>query len=55
MTAADFDVDLLRRFDGRGPRYTSYPTADRMAEGFSNYETQRNLSARAHTEQGQTP
>ena len=24
------DDDLLRRFGGRGPRYTSYPTADRF-------------------------
>ena len=22
-----FDEDLIRRYDGRGPRYTSYPTA----------------------------
>jgi oxygen-independent coproporphyrinogen-3 oxidase len=22
-----FDLDLIRRYDGRGPRYTSYPTA----------------------------
>jgi oxygen-independent coproporphyrinogen-3 oxidase len=26
------DVDLLRRFDATGPRYTSYPTADRFVE-----------------------
>ncbi len=26
--------DLLRRFDGNGPRYTSYPTADRFVESF---------------------
>src|SRR5262249_34712844 len=26
--------DLLRRFDTPGPRYTSYPTADRFAEAF---------------------
>ncbi|MBI2727076.1 MAG: oxygen-independent coproporphyrinogen III oxidase [Polaromonas sp.] len=26
--------DLLRRFDGNGPRYTSYPTADRFVEAF---------------------
>lgn len=28
------DPDLLRRFDLPGPRYTSYPTADRFADGF---------------------
>ncbi len=27
--------DLLRRFDGNGPRYTSYPTADRFVEAFA--------------------
>jgi oxygen-independent coproporphyrinogen-3 oxidase len=28
-------VDLLRRFDVSGPRYTSYPTADRFVEAFT--------------------
>ena len=27
--------DLLRRFDVSGPRYTSYPTADRFVEAFT--------------------
>ena len=27
--------ELLRRHDGAGPRYTSYPTADRFVEAFS--------------------
>ncbi|MES2189920.1 MAG: oxygen-independent coproporphyrinogen III oxidase [Pseudomonadota bacterium] len=27
-------LDLLRRFDVNGPRYTSYPTADRFVEAF---------------------
>jgi len=27
---------LLRRFDGSGPRYTSYPTADRFVEAFGS-------------------
>ena len=26
--------DLLQRFDIPGPRYTSYPTADRFVEAF---------------------
>ena len=26
--------DLLKRFDVPGPRYTSYPTADRFVEAF---------------------
>ncbi len=28
------DPDLLQRYDGSGPRYTSYPTADRFVEAF---------------------
>ena len=28
------DASLLRRFDVPGPRYTSYPTADRFIEAF---------------------
>ena len=29
-----FDPQLIRRFDVSGPRYTSYPTADRFVEAF---------------------
>lgn len=29
-----FDADLIKRFDVSGPRYTSYPTADRFVEAF---------------------
>lgn len=32
------DLDLIRRLDKNGPRYTSYPTADRFIEAF-NAET----------------
>jgi oxygen-independent coproporphyrinogen-3 oxidase len=28
------DTDLLRRYGGNGPRYTSYPTADRFVDAF---------------------
>ena len=28
------DPDLIRKFGGNGPRYTSYPTADRFVEAF---------------------
>lgn len=33
--------EVLRRFEGSGPRYTSYPTADRFVEAFGpqTYET----------------
>ncbi|MEX0957714.1 MAG: oxygen-independent coproporphyrinogen III oxidase [Burkholderiales bacterium] len=35
------DTEILRRFEGSGPRYTSYPTADRFVEAFGpqTYET----------------
>ena len=29
-----FDPDLIRRYDKSGPRYTSYPTADRFVEAY---------------------
>ena len=29
-----FDAQIIRRFDVNGPRYTSYPTADRFVEAF---------------------
>jgi oxygen-independent coproporphyrinogen-3 oxidase len=32
--AVEFDQAMLRRYDGPGPRYTSYPTADRFVEEF---------------------
>jgi oxygen-independent coproporphyrinogen-3 oxidase len=34
----DFDPDLIRRFDRSGPRYTSYPTADRFLGAFDEGE-----------------
>ncbi|OWQ90080.1 oxygen-independent coproporphyrinogen III oxidase [Roseateles terrae] len=45
------DADLLRRFDVAGPRYTSYPTADRFsdrytADGLVEALKERALSAR---------
>ncbi len=30
----DFDADLIRKLSQNGPRYTSYPTADRFSEAF---------------------
>lgn len=32
--SVEIDLDLIRRFDQHGPRYTSYPTADRFVESF---------------------
>lgn len=33
--APTLDPALIRRYDGSGPRYTSYPTADRFTEAFT--------------------
>lgn len=30
----EIDLDLIRKLEGNGPRYTSYPTADRFVEAF---------------------
>ncbi len=34
IPAVEIDLDLIRRFDQHGPRYTSYPAADRFVESF---------------------
>src|SRR3972149_11760088 len=34
VSTVEVDLDLLRRLDQSGPRYTSYPTADRFVEAF---------------------
>lgn len=34
-TSLEVDLDLIRRLDKNGPRYTSYPTADRFVEAFT--------------------
>ncbi|MEP6873821.1 MAG: radical SAM protein, partial [Burkholderiales bacterium] len=39
--------ELLRKFDTPGPRYTSYPTADRFAEKFGSADAARVLLARS--------
>ena len=43
----EIDEDLLDRFGGRGPRYTSYPTADRFHAGFTHEDYDRALLRRA--------
>jgi len=42
--------DLLQKFDVAGPRYTSYPTADRFVEAFGGEEYQRSLTQRFNAE-----
>jgi oxygen-independent coproporphyrinogen-3 oxidase len=46
-TASPFPRDLLQRLDTNGPRYTSYPTADRFVEAFGPQELLQALKARA--------
>lgn len=41
----EVDLDLIRRMDRNGPRYTSYPTADRFVEAF-DAETYKSWVAR---------
>jgi oxygen-independent coproporphyrinogen-3 oxidase len=40
------DREVLRRFDRPGPRYTSYPTADRFVEAFDGAAYRRALERR---------
>ena len=49
----EVDLDLIRRLDRNGPRYTSYPTADRFVETFGpdTYKArvaQRNIGGAQH-------
>ena len=39
-------LGLLQKFDVAGPRYTSYPTADRFVEAFGDEEYKRTLAQR---------
>lgn len=40
------DLELLQRFDVPGPRYTSYPTADRFTKNFGEKEFTKVLESR---------
>lgn len=46
---------LIRRFDHSGPRYTSYPTADRFKSGFNEQAYRAYLAQRAGTGAGANP
>ncbi|MCQ8104693.1 oxygen-independent coproporphyrinogen III oxidase [Methylomonas sp. SURF-2] len=39
-----FDLDLIKRYDKSGPRYTSYPTALELHEGFGDAEYRRHIA-----------
>lgn len=43
----ELSEELVRRFDTSGPRYTSYPTADRFHAGFDELSYMRYLEERA--------
>ncbi|WP_426144466.1 oxygen-independent coproporphyrinogen III oxidase [Polaromonas sp. DSR2-3-2] len=43
----ELSEELIRRFDKLGPRYTSYPTADRFHAGFNEQSYQGHLAQRA--------
>ena len=45
-SAEPVSPELLRRFDVAGPRYTSYPTADRFVEAFTAEDYTRALAKR---------
>ncbi|UXH80055.1 oxygen-independent coproporphyrinogen III oxidase [Roseateles amylovorans] len=54
--APDFiDDELLRRFDVAGPRYTSYPTADRFSELFGAESLRHSLVQRRSGPQAAQP
>ena len=50
MTSSPPDIELsealIRRFDTLGPRYTSYPTADRFSSGFTEQDYRHHLAQR---------
>jgi oxygen-independent coproporphyrinogen-3 oxidase len=46
--SAPLPTALLREFDVPGPRYTSYPTADRFVEAFGADDVHRALQGRAN-------
>ncbi|MBS7807710.1 oxygen-independent coproporphyrinogen III oxidase [Variovorax sp. PCZ-1] len=46
VTASPVHADILSRWDIQGPRYTSYPTADRFVEAFSANDASQALQLR---------
>jgi oxygen-independent coproporphyrinogen-3 oxidase len=42
----EFDAAMVARYDGSGPRYTSYPTADRFGDDFTADDFARSLALR---------
>lgn len=46
----ELSEELIRKFDKLGPRYTSYPTADRFNTGFTEQTYRTYLEQRAHND-----
>jgi oxygen-independent coproporphyrinogen-3 oxidase len=46
MHSLVLNPELLRRYDVAGPRYTSYPTADRFVEAFGEADYLQALEQR---------
>lgn len=44
MSQITFDLDLIKRYDKAGPRYTSYPTAVQFTEDYSLADYERNAA-----------
>ncbi|HEU5479391.1 MAG TPA: hypothetical protein VFU90_06135, partial [Candidatus Tumulicola sp.] len=42
----EFDAALIERYGGSGPRYTSYPTADRFHAGYTSADYAREIAKR---------
>ncbi|MEO8508819.1 MAG: oxygen-independent coproporphyrinogen III oxidase, partial [Betaproteobacteria bacterium] len=53
MPGLAFDAALVAKYDGFGPRYTSYPTADRFHDGFTAASYVDALQERNHTRAAQ--
>lgn len=43
VSSFNFDIDLLKRFDKPGPRYTSYPTAPLFSADYSSKDLESDL------------
>jgi len=54
MHTAQFDRELIERYGGRGPRYTSYPTAVQFKSGFGDTDY-RDHVRRTDARAGQAP
>ncbi len=44
MSDISFDLDLIKRYDRAGPRYTSYPTAVQFTEDYTLADYERNAA-----------